>query len=138
MKSNASIRIGDVHSRPVVVVEGSPYSVIAIDSDRISHVHLFRCPLDIVDVFLEWKFRRVCTNYNQSLIAVFVGPCSHIRKSAQPVDTRVRPEIDEYDFSAQARGCEWRRVEPLRCSTQRRKRALISLSQRSTRQLLQR
>src|SRR6267143_4813382 len=119
----------DVHRRPVVVVERAPDSVIAVDSDRISHVHLLRCPAHVVDVLLEWELWRVRTDYDESLIAVFVGPGPHIGKRAQPVDTRVGPEIDEHDFPAQAGWRERWGVEPLRRPAQRGNRALISLRQ---------
>ena len=118
VKSNATVNIGDIHCWPVVVVEGAPDAIIAVNSDRVSHVHLLRRPAHVVDVFLERELRRVRTDYNQSLVAVFVGQGAHIGKGAEPVDARISPEIDEHDFPAQARWCKRWRVEPLRRTTQ--------------------
>ena len=54
------------------------------------------------------------TDYHQPLIAVLGRPRTDVRKSAQPVDAGVRPEVDEDDLAAQALRRERLRVEPRR------------------------
>jgi len=64
MESNAPVHIGDVNCWPVVVVESAPDAVVAIDRDRIVHVHLFHCPSHVVDVFLERELRRMGADHH--------------------------------------------------------------------------
>src|SRR5580692_2833493 len=40
MMPNESLRIDEIKCRPVVVSEGSPYRMIAIDGDQIADVHV--------------------------------------------------------------------------------------------------
>src|SRR5207247_4660441 len=51
-------------------------------------------------------------NHDQPSILVLLGPRADVGERAQPIDARVRPEVDENDLSAQVLHCERRRVEP--------------------------
>src|SRR5262245_14550586 len=112
MMSDTPPRIDDIECRPIMVIESSPYSKIIVNRDRIVDLHLFCGSTDIVDVSLERELRRVHADHYQSLILIFLGPGANIGKRAQPIDTCVRPEVDEDDFSTQAGSRQRRRVEP--------------------------
>src|SRR4051812_26578293 len=80
--SNMSLWIDEIQGRPIFVVEGAPYRMVAIDRDRISHSHVLHRPADMVNVFLESKLGRVHANHHQSLILVLLSPCAHIGQLA--------------------------------------------------------
>src|SRR6266542_2570786 len=111
---DSPFRIGDVHGRPVVVAEGSPHRVIGVERDRVLDAHLLRSAADVLGILLERELRGVDADHDQPLILVLLGPRADVAERAEPVDARVRPEVDENDFSAQARRREWLRVEPAR------------------------
>src|SRR5215471_13147768 len=112
MMSNAASRIDDIERRPIMVIEGSPYREIIVDRDWIKDPHVFRLSADIVDVSLEREFGRVHADHHQSFILVFLSPGADIRKRAQPIDTRVRPDVDEDNLPTQSGRRQWLRVEP--------------------------
>src|SRR5437867_2632206 len=97
-----SFRVVDVHGRPVVVVEGAPHRVVGVEGDRIVDALDLRGPADVVGLALERELRRVDADNDQALIRVLVVPRADITERAQPVDARIRPEVDEHDLPAQA------------------------------------
>jgi hypothetical protein len=110
--SDPSVRVGDVRRRPVLVAERLPDRVVGVEGDRIFDVHVLRSLDDVVGVPFERELGRVDAHHDQPLIPVLLGPGADITERAEPVDARVRPEIDEDDLSLQV-GCrEGRRVEP--------------------------
>ena len=109
---DSSFRVGDVHGRPVVVVEGAPHRVVGVEGDRIVDALVLRGPADVVGVALERELRRVDADNDQALIRVLVVPRADITERAQPVDARIRPEVDEHDLPAQALRGERLGVEP--------------------------
>src|ERR1700730_7206535 len=46
------------------------------------------------------------------MILVLLAPRANVRKSAQPLDAGIGPELDEQDFPAQAVRRQWPRIEP--------------------------
>src|SRR5262245_7828457 len=50
---NTSLRIAEIQRRPILVPEGSPYDMLAVDCDRIVNPQFLHGPADVVDVFLE-------------------------------------------------------------------------------------
>src|SRR6185295_2718812 len=112
---NSSVRIGDVHGRPVVIAEGLPNCIVAVECDRILDPHLLRGLADVVNVAFERKLGGMDADHDQPLIVVLLGPRADVAERAQPVDAGVRPEVDEDDLAAQVRGAEGRRVEPPGC-----------------------
>jgi len=65
-------------------------------------------------------------DHHQSLILVFFRPRAHERKLAPPVDARIGPEVDEYDFSVQLCGGQRLRIEPRRRVGERRQFASVA------------
>ena len=110
---DASLRIDKVLRRPILVVEGAPNEIVAVHGDRIVDPQRFNLTADVVDNLLKSVFRRMDADHDQSLILVFLRPCAKVSLRAQPVDAGVCPEMDEDDFSAQARRRERRRIEPV-------------------------
>jgi hypothetical protein len=118
------LRVGDVHGGPVMVRERLPDAVPAVDRDGIRDAVLLDRPADVVDVPLEGELGRVHADDDQSLFLVLVGPGTDVAERAQPVDARVRPEVDEHDLAAQPLGGERLRVEPARRTVEGRQAAL--------------
>jgi hypothetical protein len=105
MLTNASPRVDEIERRPVVVVEGAPDCVVAVERDRVLDAHLSRSPTDVLDIALESKLRRMDADHDQPL-PILLRPGAHIRQRAQPVDARVGPELDQHDFAAQGVRCQ--------------------------------
>src|ERR1019366_2926029 len=120
MVANTSPCIDEIESRPNLVVEGAPYCVVVVDRNRIIDLHVIDRPADVIDVLLERELRSLHTDYHQSLSLVLFGPCTNVGECAQGVNAGIGPEIDEDDFSSQARSRQWLRVEP-RCRAAERR-----------------
>src|SRR5690349_11863740 len=87
--ADPAIAVRDVDGGPIVVAEGFPYRVVAVDRDGILDTeHLERRP-DVVDVLLEREFGRMHADHHQPLILVLLGPRANIRFRALPVDAGV-------------------------------------------------
>src|SRR4051812_24332741 len=110
MMSNTPLRIDEIQSRPIPVMEGLPYRMLIIDGDRVIDAHLSHGPANVVDVLLKSELRRMDADHHQSLVLVFLGPGADIRSRSQPLDAGVGPEIDEDDFSTQTWHREGRRL----------------------------
>src|SRR2546422_10192531 len=80
MMANAPLRIDEIESRPIFVLESTPYRIVAIDRDRIIDLHVLRGSANVIDVFLECELRRVYTDHDQTLLLVFLGPRADIGK----------------------------------------------------------
>src|SRR5437763_11598440 len=81
MMSNLSPRIDEIEGGPVLVLERTPYRMVAIDRDRIIDSHVLRGPANVLDVLLERELGRVHADHHESRILVFLGPRADIRKS---------------------------------------------------------
>jgi hypothetical protein len=105
-------RVRDVHAGPVVVREGAPDRVLGVERDRILDALVRSGPADVVGVSLERELRRVDADNDQALIPVLLVPRADVAERAQPVDARVRPEVDEHDLPLQALRSQRFGVEP--------------------------
>ena len=110
--SDLPFGVRDVHGRPVVVVEGAPDREVGVERDRIVDSHVIRGPADVVGVPLERELGRVDADDDQALSDVLLVPPADVAERAQPVDARVRPEVDEDDLPAQAFRGQRLGVEP--------------------------
>src|SRR5262249_55933898 len=103
MVPNATLRVDEVKSGPVMVGEGAPDLIVVIDRDRPIDAHCPGGTLHVVEFVLKRELRRVHTNHHhESLVLVSLGPCAHERMRAQPVDACVSPELDKHDLAVQA------------------------------------
>src|ERR1700751_2083510 len=123
--------VADVDRRPVVVREGLPHLVLAVERDRIVDLHVLSGPADVVDVPLEPELGRVRPDHDEPVVAVGLRPRADVAERAQPVDARERPEVDEHDLAAQAVSGERFRVEPAGGAGERREHALGDGAHRS-------
>src|SRR5512142_3201831 len=106
MVANSPPSIHEVESRPIPVSECLPNRVFVIERDRIVDAHLLYGLMHIFDSLLKIKFRSVHSNDLEPIPPVFRIPCAKIRQCAPPVDTRIRPEVDERDLSAEVRALQ--------------------------------
>src|SRR5438093_7261188 len=74
MMANAPLRIDEIESRPIFVLESTPYRIVVIDRDWIINLHVLRGSANVIDVFLECELGSVHTDHHQNLILVFLGP----------------------------------------------------------------
>ena len=56
---DSSLRVGDVQRRPVLVAEGPPDRIVAVERDRILDPHVLRGRPDVVNVLFERELRCV-------------------------------------------------------------------------------
>ena len=112
MVADTPLRVDKIDRRPVPVVERPPDGVLAVDRHRVVDAQVLDRVANVVDVLLEFELGRVHADHDEALALVFLGPGAHVRQRAQPVDTRIRPEVDEDDLAAQACSGKRRRVEP--------------------------
>src|SRR5262245_39752491 len=68
--------IDEIQSRPILILERTPYRKLVIHHDWIIDPHLFGGPANVSDVFLEGELGGVHADHEQSLIAVFFRPRS--------------------------------------------------------------
>src|SRR3712207_6001253 len=129
--ADPSLLVRDVQRRPVVIGEGAPDGVVAIERDRVIHPHVPGGRDHVVDVPLEPELGCVNPDHGQALILVFRGPLAHVRQRSQPVDARVRPELHRDDASAEPLGPQRLRVEPSGRALERRQAALARQDFRS-------
>jgi hypothetical protein len=96
-----ALRIGEVRGRPVPVGESGPDRVGGVECDRVLDPQRRRGLANVVGIPLEWELRRVDADDDQPVVAVLLAPCAKVAERAEPVDARVRPEVDEHDLPAQ-------------------------------------
>ena len=121
---NTPLRIDEIACRPVLVHEGSPNRVIAVDRDRMVNADVLYGALDVAEILLELELRRMNADHHQPVVLVLVSPGADIRQRASPVDAGIGPEVDQDDFSAQLGSRQWLRVEPTACAIERGKIAV--------------
>ena len=51
-------------------------------------------------------------DHDQAFVAVLLRPSFEIGQLPDAVDARVRPEIDDHDFTSQTFRCQWGRIQP--------------------------
>ena len=112
--SDTPFGVAEIESRPVVIAEGAPDSILAIESDRVFDPHVPHSSADVLDVALERELGGVHTDDHEPLARILLVPGAKVGKLAQPVDTRVGPEVDQNDLSAQRGHGQRGRIEPPR------------------------
>src|SRR5215212_2484986 len=122
--ADLSVLICYVERRPEVIGEGAPDGVVAIESDRVIHPHLFGGLNHVVDVLLEAELGSMNPDHTEAVMVVFVGPLTHVRQRSKPVDTGVGPELHSDDASLEPLWGERIRVEPFCCALERRQATL--------------
>ena len=100
MLANPSARVDEVQRRPVVVVEGTPDCVVAVDRDRVFDLQLPHRATDVVDVSFEGELRCVHADGDE-ILPVLLRPGTDVRERAQPVDAGIRPELRRPRLSLQ-------------------------------------
>src|SRR5580704_18958810 len=113
MMANISLRVDEVMGRPILVIEGTPYRVVAVDRDRIINLHVFRGPPNVLDIVLKRELWSMHANHHQSAICIFISPGPHIGERASPIDAGIGPEVDKNNPAAKTAGRQWPRIEPL-------------------------
>src|SRR5262252_3145149 len=98
MISNAPSRVDEIQRGPVIVPEGPPDRVVAVDHDRVPDAHLLHRTTDVVHVPFEWELGRVDADHDEPFL-VPLRPGAKVWQRAEPVDARIGPEIDEHDFA---------------------------------------
>ena len=97
MEADPPLCVGDVDGRPEVIREGAPDAVVAVDRDRVLDAEGPRVRDDVVQVPLEAELGGVDADDRQAGVRVLRGPGTHVGEGPEPVDARVRPEVDEDD-----------------------------------------
>ena len=78
---DSPFRVGDVHGRPVPVVEGRPDGIVAVEGDRIFDVHVLRRPAHVVDVLFRTG-TRACGRRSRSAPDPRTSPTTRGRSRA--------------------------------------------------------
>ena len=98
--------IDEVDGRPVVVVERPPDGEVVVDDDRVVDPEFGGRAAYVVEVVLEPELGRVRADDDDAAVAIPLVPRGEVGQRAQPVDARVRPEVDEDVIPAKSRGRE--------------------------------
>src|SRR4029077_10574604 len=98
---NATLGINEIQSGPVLVFEGAPYHVLAVNRDWEGNADFLDSKAYVIDVLLEFELRGVHADDHKSLISVLVCPRTNVGERAPPVDTRVGPELHDYHSPVQ-------------------------------------
>ena len=122
VEADPPVAIDEVGGRPVVVLERPPDGEVVVDDDRVADVQLARRAAHVVEVVLEPELGRVRADDDEPAVAIPLVPRPDVRQRPQPVDARVRPEVDEDDAPAQPLGRERLGVEPDGRAVERRER----------------
>lgn len=97
--SNTTFSIDKIFGRPISIRVQIPESEIIVENHWIGDSSICDRFFYIVTKFLECKFRSMHTDYNKSLIPIFLVPCGEIWEGSLTIDTRIRPKIDDDNFS---------------------------------------
>ena len=70
---DAPVRVDEILRRPVIVMEGTPNDVLAIDRDRIVDSQRFGLAADVVEILLKSEFRGMDADNDQPLVLVLLA-----------------------------------------------------------------
>ena len=93
-----SIDTDEIFCRPVSVAERAPSVIFVVKYDWPADSLACDSSLNVVDSLFEFELWCVYSENNEPVIGVLCVPLLEERKSPYAVNTRVGPEIDEYDF----------------------------------------
>src|SRR5262249_48404830 len=91
-----AVSVGEVESRPVLVIESAPDPVVAVDRDRIVDPHLLRRSANMLEIAFDLEFGAVHPDHHEPIVSVLLEPAADVGKRAKPVDAGERPELDEH------------------------------------------
>src|SRR5271154_6688226 len=102
--ADLALRIDEIMRGPVLVVEGFPDGVVAIDGYGISNLQIGYGLGNVGRIFLECEFRGEYANYNEAVGLVFFRPGFDVRNRTQAIDAGISPEIchDYFAFELRA------------------------------------
>ena len=122
--ANLAVRVGEVEGRPVLVGERLPDAVVVVDGDRVFDTPPGELRADVVELVLERELGRVHADDREALRAVLLAPRTDVGERAEPVDARVRAEVERNHAAAQGLGRQRLGVEPRGRAVERRDGAL--------------
>ena len=100
------ISTDEAESRPILIHIRSLSRDVLIEGDRIVYSVFFHCCPHILMVLLIDKLRSMQTEYNQSLIPVFIVLSIHIRSGTLTVDTAQYLDLGQYCLTLEFCECE--------------------------------
>src|SRR5580692_12747462 len=100
MMSNMPLGVDEVTCRPILVMEVTPYRIVAVNCNRIANFHVLQSPTNVVDCVLERELGRVDADHHQAVIPVFLGPRPNIGEGASPIHAGIGPKVYHYNFPA--------------------------------------
>src|SRR5580765_3314655 len=106
-EAQISFLVEQVFSWPIAIGKSFPDFAITVDYDGVAESEFPDPTFHIRLVLRESKFRRVHSDYSQAFVTVTLVPCLYIRQRADAIHTRVIPEIDQHDATAQLPEAEW-------------------------------
>ena len=78
--SKMPLCIDEIEGWPIVVRESMPDGLVVIYRDGILDPPVPGCLANVLNVVFKGELRRVYADHHQSLLLVFLGPCTHIGK----------------------------------------------------------
>ena len=124
VEADSAVAIDEVQGGPVAVRQRLPDGEVVVDDDRVVDAQLAGRMTHVVEVVLEAELGAVHADDDEPAVAVPLGPRSDVRQRPQPVDARVRPDVDEDDAPAQLLGRERLGVQPDGRAVERREVAV--------------
>src|SRR5262249_46869374 len=110
MVPDTAFSIDEIVRGPILIAEGAPDRIVAVDSDRVSNFKVRDGLLHIAGTFFEGEFRRVYADDNEALIFVLLSPSAHIGDRPQTIDAGIGPEIDQDHFAFEPLSRKRRRI----------------------------
>src|SRR5258706_1696445 len=98
-----AVFVDQIFGRPVTISKIIPSNVIVVLGNRIIYLVSVESVLNVGSFFLKFKFGGMDTNNNKALVFVFFVPTGNKRKGANTINTGIRPEIDEDNFTLEGR-----------------------------------
>ena len=109
--ADEAVLVDQVFMRPVAVAEGAPRRVIVVLYYRIADAMLGHSRNHIVIFLLEREFRGMHADDDQSFVPIFSVPVREIRKSADAIDARIGPKVNQHDLAPEIRDpCPFRGI----------------------------
>jgi hypothetical protein len=121
--ADPAVAVDEVDGGPVPVRQRLPDGEVVVEDDRVVDAQLADGAAHVLEVVLEPELRAMHSDDDEPAVAVSLGPSADVRQGPQPVDARVRPDVDEDDAPAQLLGPERFGVQPDARTVECRERA---------------
>src|SRR5204863_10104258 len=112
VEAKVPVLADEIQRRPVPVFERPPDGEGVVDDDRVADAQLAGRTPHVVEIVLEPELGRVNADGDEPAVAIPLVPRAQVGQGPQPVDARVRPEVDKDDAAAQLLGGKGLGVEP--------------------------